>query len=86
MKKTYFYNIFNAKFNIGFDRPATDAYSMCIELKSRIKHEKDVAKKATLDAKKKTAQKKNVFFELVREKRPDMVTLCFDCEKNLLLP
>jgi len=87
VKKTFFYKIFNTKFNLGFGRPATDACSTCIELKSRIKHEKDPEKKATLEAQKQLHRKrKNAFFELVREKRPDMVTLCFDCEKNLPLP
>lgn len=87
VKKTLFYKTFNTKFNIGFGRYATDACSTCIELKSRIKYEKDPEKKAALEAQKQLHRKrKNAFFELVREKRPDMVTLCFDCEKNLPLP
>lgn len=40
-----------------------------------------------MEAQKQLQRKrKNAFFELVREKRPDMVTFCFDCEKNLPLP
>jgi len=83
VKKTVFYKIFNTKFNLGFGRPATDACSTCIKLKSKIKYVKDLGKKVTLEVQKEIHKtRKNALFELVREKRSDMVTLCFDCEKS----
>lgn len=62
IKKTFFYKIFNSKFNLGFGRPATDACSTCIEFKSRIKHEKDPEKKATLEAQKQLHRKRKKCF------------------------
>jgi hypothetical protein len=87
VKKTFFYKIFNTKFNLGFGSPATDACSTCLEFRSKIKCEKDPLVKAQLEGARQIHRKrKNAFFDLVREEKPDMITLCFDCEKNLALP
>jgi hypothetical protein len=45
MKRTFFRNIFCQCYNIGFNTPVTDACSRCIELREKIKVEKDVNKK-----------------------------------------
>ena len=46
VKKSYFRNIFNNYYNIGFGSPQTDVCSKCLELSGRIKHETDVSKKS----------------------------------------
>lgn len=84
VKKTFFCTIFNTKFNLGFGRSATDACLLCIELKFKIKYENDPAKKY-IRSYIKNRYIRNKMLSL-SEHREDMITLCFDCKKNLPLP
>lgn len=45
VKASYFRNIFNRNFNIGFKLPAKDVCSTCLSLREQIKHEKEISKK-----------------------------------------
>lgn len=58
VKECYFGYIFNRKFNIGFGSPRLDMCSTCIELKERMKLEKDPQKKHELLV-QKTIHKKS---------------------------
>lgn len=53
----------------------------------KIKCETDAAQKSKLMAEKQIHKlRAKAFFDLVKEKREDLITFCFDCEKNLALP
>ncbi|XP_050294906.1 uncharacterized protein LOC126735055 [Anthonomus grandis grandis] len=87
VKHTYFWKIFSTKFILGFEHPVTDACSTCIQLSLKIKSETDVNKKPKLMAEKQVHKyKAKAFFDLVRKKRDDLITFCFDCEKNAPFP
>lgn len=87
VKRRYFRHIFNTKFNIGFKQPATDVCSMCQMLKETIKLEKDPIKKQALMNKLMLHKRRaKAFFKLLKEEKPNMITLSFDCEKNMALP
>lgn len=87
VKRTFFFNVFSTKFNLGFGHPVTDACSTCIQLTLKIKSETDASIKSRLMAEKQIHKyRAKAFFDLVREKREDLVTFCFDCQKNLPLP
>lgn len=87
VKRTFFWKIFSTKFNLGFGHPVTDACSTCIQTSLKIKSEQDAAKKIKLMAEMQIHKlRAKAFFNLVKEKRDDLITFCFDCEKNLPLP
>lgn len=87
VKQSYFRYVFNTKFNIGFKAPATDICSQCQMFKETIKFEKDPVKKQVL-MNRSTIHKRRAkaFYKLLREDKPNMLTLCFDCQKNMPLP
>lgn len=87
VKESYFRHIFNTKFNIGFNSPHTDVCSKCLELSSKIKHEKNMETKTSLVTERNIhKQRAKAFFDLLKEERQDLITLSYDCEKNLVLP
>jgi hypothetical protein len=59
-----------------------------MELTAKIQKERDSVKKKSkiVAAKRVHVFRENAFFDLVKEPRPGLVTLSFDCQKNLPLP
>lgn len=87
VKESYFRFVFNTKFNIGFSSPKTDVCSKCTELKERIKNEKDSVKNNSLKNELKIHKlRANAFYDFLREDKPDLKILTFDCQKNQILP
>lgn len=87
VKEGYFRFVFNRKFNLGFGSPRLDMCSTCIELKERIKLEKDPEKKQELFVQRAIHKKRaKAFYDILREEDPEVMTVSFDCEKNLPLP
>lgn len=87
VKLSYFRMIFNTKYNLSFTTPRTDVCSTCIELTEKIKRCTVEEEKKNLVI-EKTVHKRRAyaFFQLLKEARDDLVTLSFDCQKNLILP
>lgn len=86
-KKTFFQKIFTRQYNIGFGTPITDACSKCIELKAMIKKENNPPNKNKLMTELSFHRMRyKAFFTKLQEKREDLLTLCFDCQKNQVLP
>lgn len=86
-KKTFFREIFLQNYNIGFGCPATDVCSKCIELSEKIKHANSEKLKAQLIMKKRVHKmRSNAFFSKLREEKPGLFTISFDCQKNLVNP
>lgn len=87
VKLHYFRYVFNRNFNIGFGSPLTDACCTCIEYAELLKREKDPQKKQEYLAKKQIHKKRaKAFYELLKEKPDETLTMSFDCQKNLPLP
>lgn len=87
VKKTFFRNIFCLEYNIGFGSPASDTCSRCSSLTERIKQEKDNDQRTQLQIEKRVhVLKGKAFFSKLRETKPDMIVLSFDCQKNLVNP
>lgn len=87
VKPSYFRMIFNTKYNLSFSTPRTDVCSTCIELAEKIKRSTDEAEKKNLRIEKNVHKRRaNAFFQLLQEARDDLITLSFDCQKNLILP
>lgn len=85
-KLSYFKAIFN-EMNLGFGSPRTDVCSTCIALNEKIKSEVDGRKKTKLMVDKKLhSLKYHAFYKLLKEKKDQMTTFSFDCQKNLALP
>lgn len=83
----FFRRVFNENFNIGFAAPYTDRCSTCMRLENLIRHEKNEGKKGELESEWSRHKKKaNVFFDKLREEKPEELLLSYDCQKNLLLP
>lgn len=83
----YFRHIFRTTFNIGFGSPRTDECSTCISLNERIKVCKDLEIKTNLICEKRCHKlKAKAFYVLLKEKRDDLITISFDCQKNQVLP
>lgn len=83
----YFRNIFNTHFNIGFGTPRTDACSTCISLDERRKIEDNPEKKNQLLVEKRVhLLKAKAFYNLLREKKENLIIFSFDCQKNMVLP
>lgn len=87
VKYDYYRSLFCTDYNVSFGTPSTDECSKCIELKERIKVEKDFSVKSNLDLELKVHKKRgNAFFELLQTEQPNCIIFSFDCEKNLVLP
>jgi hypothetical protein len=72
--------------NLGFGHPRTDVCSRSLELAAKIKKKRDsVKKKSNLVATKRVyVVRAKAFFYLVKEQRPDLITLSFDCQRTFL--
>lgn len=87
VKLSYFRTIFNTKYNLSFTTPRTDVCSTCLELTEKIKRCEDEEERNKLSTDKKIHKlRADAFFNLLKEARDDLVTISFDCEKNLVLP
>lgn len=87
VKNCFFRELFTTKFNLGFGSPQTDVCSRCVELAERIKRCGDPEERQTLLTEQRVHKlRANAFFELMREERPDLLCLSYDCQKNLVLP
>lgn len=87
VKECYFRYIFNRNFNIGFGSPRLDMCSTCIELKERMKLEKDPQKKHELLVQRLIHKKRaKAFYDHLKEQAPEVMNISFDCQKNLPLP
>ena len=84
VKYDYYRSLFCTDYNVSFGTPSTDECSKCIELKERIKVEKDFSVKSNLDLELKVHKKRgNAFFELLQTEQPNCIIFSFDCEKIL---
>lgn len=87
VRECYFRSIFNRFYNLGFGSPRTDTCSKCNELLERIKKSTDPSEKVNLMTEKRVHMlKARAFYRLLKEKRDDLVTFSFDCQKNQVLP
>lgn len=86
VKKCYFRNIFNTKYNLGFGTPRTDVCATCLRFSSELKHVKnDEAKNNLLTKQRLHKLRAKAFFKKVKEEKPGLKIFSFDCEKNLNL-
>lgn len=87
VKQHFFRNIFNTCYNIGFGTPRSDVCSTCLLLDERIKKESNTENKNKLMTEKRVHRLRfKAFYEILQEQRPDLLTISFDCQKNLALP
>lgn len=87
VRESYFRNIFNTEYNLGFGNPRTDVCSTCLELTEKIRTIKDQAEKQNLIIQKRIHKlKANAFYDFLREDKEDLLILSFDCQKNQPLP
>nr|XP_024218186.1 uncharacterized protein LOC112211192 [Halyomorpha halys] len=87
VKPTFFRNVFNRNFNIGFGSPSTDECSTCLSLTEQIKRcDSDLKKihlKTDLNVHKLKAKS---FYNMLKSKNRNYFSFSFDCQKNLILP
>lgn len=82
VKKSYFRNIFNNCYNMGFGTPQTDVCSKCMELSEKIKKESDPSKKNILMTEKRVhSLRAKAFFEKLQEEQDGLKILSFDCQR-----
>lgn len=87
VKLSYFREIFNTKFNIGFGTPRTDVCSTCLQFSEKIKVEKDVTRKEEMQTELKVHKlRAKAFFSLLKEEKNGLLIVSFDCQKNQPLP
>lgn len=83
----YFRHIFNTKYNLGFGSPRVDVCSTCLQLDERLKHARSAEEKQELMTEKRVHKlRAKAFYEALKCKDPNILTLSFDCQKNLPLP
>jgi hypothetical protein len=93
----FYRRIFNSQFNLGFGIPATDVCSTCLSLKEKIKKfptskllekypEKALEKQNLIEEYREHKIEAGFFFRLLKEKSRELLTISFDCQKNLVLP
>ncbi|CAH2102032.1 unnamed protein product [Euphydryas editha] len=87
VKLSYFRHIFNTEYNLGFGTPQTDVCSKCLELKEKIKMEKDEDKKNKFMTEKRVhSLRAKSFFDNLRDTTPGLKIISFDFQKNIPLP
>lgn len=87
VKQNFFRNIFNCCYNIGFGTPRSDVCSTCLQLDENIKKEINPTIKNKLMVEKRVHRLRfKAFYEILQEQRSDLLTMSFDCQKNLGLP
>lgn len=87
VKNSYFRNIFNQNYNLGFGSPRTDVCSTCLQFNEKIKTENDNNIRSQLLINQRIYKlKAKAFFGYVKDEKSDLFTLSFDCQKFLCLP
>lgn len=85
--KPYFRKVFNTSFNIGFGSVRQDVCSTCLMLTENIKLEKNAPKKQELIVMKRIhSLRAKAFFNYLKEEKEGLLTISFDCQKNLPMP
>ncbi|XP_039297057.1 uncharacterized protein LOC120354249 [Nilaparvata lugens] len=87
VKESYFRNIFNTNYNLGFRSPRTDVCSTCLCLQEKIKAESDPGKKSNLLIEKRVHKlRAKAFYNKLQDTDENLLILSFDCQKNLPIP
>ena len=87
VKANMFYRIFHREFNIGFNKPSSDACNTCTLLTNQIKTETDARKKTEFIIQKRVHKlRSNAFYDIMKQELPDSMKLCFDLQQVLPLP
>lgn len=87
VKQSFFRNIFNRNYNLGFGSPRVDVCSKCLELGERVKTVQEEHEKNDLITQKRLHKlKAKAFFQMLQEERDGLLTMSFDCQKNMSLP
>ncbi|CAG9834657.1 unnamed protein product [Diabrotica balteata] len=87
VKQSFFRNIFNKQYNLGFGTPRVDVCSKCLEIGEKIKTEKEPTEQQNLITQHRVHKlKAKAFFHMLQEKRDGLLTISFDCQKNMSLP
>ena len=82
-----FRKIFKFNFNLEFGSPKTDACSFCETVRNQIKAEKNTERKKSLMTDLVIHKKRaNSFYDLLKEQREGLKTICFDHQQNKVLP
>lgn len=87
VRHCYFRRIFNRCFNLGFGNPRTDTCSRCTELIEKMKTAQSSAEKNKWMTEKRVhVLKAKYFYRLLKERKENIITISFDCQKNQVLP
>lgn len=88
VKRSFFYHIFNTKFNLGFGSPATDVCTFCYRLKNFIKFEKENnASRNAIISQLRIHKLSAKQFNIELKNSPDnSVSYCFDLQQIQMLP
>ncbi|XP_047517354.1 uncharacterized protein LOC125057625 [Pieris napi] len=86
VKQSFFRQIFNRKYNVGFGSPLKDTCSRCFELKRKIETTNGQEKQIYITQKRLHSMKAKAFYDLLRKEEHDTISLSFDCQKNSALP
>lgn len=87
VKKSYFRNLFNTKFNIGFGSPQTDVSSMCQQYTEKIKtYTEEKVKLDHMTQKAIHKKRAKAFYEYLKDQSPNVSIMSYDCQKNMPLP
>ncbi|KAK4880514.1 hypothetical protein RN001_008660 [Aquatica leii] len=79
---SYIRHIFNTKYNSGFGKPKSDAYTTCLQLPSKIKTCNDHNVKTKLITEKCMHQiQTQAYFKMLREVEETVALFSFDCQK-----
>ncbi|KAL4085284.1 hypothetical protein QTP88_027143 [Uroleucon formosanum] len=82
-----YYDVFCKNFNLSFGHPRQDVCSFCSETSIKMKNEIDIKKKVDLeDVLLEHKNKSKCFFQMMAEKLPNTVQVCFDMMQNQPLP
>ena len=71
--------------NLGLGSPKTDACSFCERVRNQTKAEKKTERKKSLVT-DLVVHMKNSFYELLKDQREGLKTICFDHQQNQVLP
>ncbi|KAF9796767.1 hypothetical protein SFRURICE_012618 [Spodoptera frugiperda] len=87
VKQSFFRDIFNKKYNVGFGSPLKDTCSRCFELTRKIETASTSQEKVTFMTQKGIhTLKAKAFYELLKVEPEHTISLSFDCQKNNPLP
>ncbi|CAH3967548.1 unnamed protein product [Pieris brassicae] len=86
VKQSFFRQIFNRKYNVGFGSPLKDTCSRCFELKRKIESTNSQEKQIHITQKRLHSLKAKAFCDLLKKEEHDTISMSFDCQKNSALP